>query len=87
MSKKTKVSEVLLEFIQEESGKLVLRESRNKDEILVTIDFSDRIKHMLGDDTQFIGEHMIQAAMAAVINRQMDHWHAQVYDEEPVHYS
>lgn len=79
--------EVMLEFVQDESGKLVLRESKNQDEVFVTIDFSDKVKEMLGDDVRFIGEHMIQAALAAVMHRQMDKWHANVYDEKPIRYS
>lgn len=79
--------ETLLEFVQDETGKLILRESRNKEEVLVSIDFSDKVKEMLGSDTQYIGEHMIQAAMAAVMHRQMDRWHATVFDEEPVRFS
>lgn len=79
--------EVMLEFVQDESGKLVLRESKNQDEVFVTIDFSDKVKEMLGDDVRFIGEHMIQAALAAVMHRQMDKWHANVYDETPKRYS
>lgn len=70
-----------------DDGKLILRESRNRDEVLVSIDFSQKVKDMLGEDTQYIGEHMIQAAMMAVMNRQMSHYHAYVYDEEPLHYS
>lgn len=82
-----KPQETLLEFVEDDSGKLILREAKNKDEVLVSIDFSDKVKEMLGGDTQYIGEHMIQAAMAAVMHRQMDKWHAHVYDEEPVHFS
>lgn len=79
--------EVMLEFIQDETGQLILRESKNHDEVFVTINFSDKVKEMLGDDTHFVGEHMIQAAMAAVMHRQMDKWHANVYDEKPKRYS
>lgn len=85
--KKLPIQEVLLEFVQTDDGKLVLRESRNHDETLVSIDFSDKVKDMLGDDIRMIGEHMIHAAMAAVMKQQMAHWHAHVHDEEPVRYS
>ena len=84
---KMSVAEVLLEFVQEEDGCLVLRESRNKKEVLVSINFGEKIKGMLGEDTHYIGEHMIQAAMAVVMSRQSERWHAQVYDEEPLRYS
>lgn len=79
--------EVMLEFVQDESGKLILRESKNQEEVFVTIDFSDKVREMLGDDVKYIGEHMIQAAMAAVMHRQLDKWHANVYDEKPKRYS
>ncbi len=81
--------ETLLEFVEEDSGKLVLREAKNTDEVLVSIDFSEKVKTMLGDDIdlRYIGEHMIQAAFAAVMKQQLARWHANVLDEEPVHYS
>lgn len=81
------IKETVLEFVQQEDGKLVLRESLNKDEVLLTIDFSDKVKEMLGGEMHYIGEAMISAAMGAVMRRQMSHYHAHVYDEEPVHYS
>lgn len=86
-AKKPHIQETLLEFVQEDDGRLVLREAKDKDEVLVSIDFSDKVKDMLGEDIRYIGEHMIHAAMAAVMHKQLDHWHAHVYDEEPVHYS
>lgn len=87
MSKLPTPKEVMLEFIQDEEGRLILRDSKNHDETFVTIAFSDKVKEMLGDDTQFVGEHMIQAAMVAVMHRQMDKWHANVFDEAPKRYS
>lgn len=81
------IQETLLEFVQVDDGKLVLREAKNQDEVLVSIDFSEKIKDMLGEDARYIGEHMIHAAMAAVMHRQVDRWHAMIHDEEPVHYS
>lgn len=86
-SKKPMIQEMLLEFIQTEEGRLLLRESQNKDEVLVSIDFSDKVKDMLGDDVRYIGEHMIHAAMAAVMHKQMERFQAHVYDEEPKRYS
>lgn len=80
-------TERLLEFVQEENGRMVLRESKNKKQILVAIDFSDAVKDLLGEDTHHIGEYMIQAAIKAVAHRQNDKWHALVFDEEPRFYS
>lgn len=84
---KTTIQETVLELVQLEGGELVLREVKNKDEILVSIDFSEKIKDMLGEDVRHIGESMVQAAMAAVMHRQMNKWHAYVHDEEPNFYS
>lgn len=80
-------NEMLLEFVQEEDGALVLREVNNKEQVLVTIQFSEQVQQMLGDDTRLVGERMIQAAMAAVMRQQVDKWHAHFYDEEPKFYS
>lgn len=82
-----KAEAVMLEFVEQEDGKLVLRSSDEKDEPWVSIEFSDRVKDMLGSDTQFIGQHMIHAAIQSLMHKQMSQWHARVYDEEPVHYS
>lgn len=81
------VTEVLLEFVQETDGRLLLRESKNKHEILVAIDFSDKVKEMLGEDMHHIGERMIQAAMTELMHSQMNKWHANVFDEEPKYFS
>lgn len=78
---------VMLEFVEQEDGKLVLRSSDEKDEPWVSIEFSDKVKEMLGSDTQFIGQHMIHAAIQSLMQKQMSQWHAHVYDEEPVHFS
>ena len=80
-------NEMLLEFVQEEDGALVLREVNNKEQVLVTIQFSEQVQQMLGDDTPLVGERMIRAAMAAVMRQQVDKWHAHFYDEEPKFYS
>ena len=53
----------------------------------MTIDFSDKLKDLLGSDTQAIGQHMIHAAIQVIMQKQMSQWHAHVYDKEPTHYS
>ncbi|MFC0819845.1 hypothetical protein [Moraxella marmotae] len=88
-AKKTKngfVQEALLEFIEEPSGAMTLREV-GTDEALVSIAFSEQVKDMLGNDARIVGQAMIHAAIASVVQRQSNFWHAHVYDEEPVHYS
>lgn len=80
------VQETLLEFIEEPSGAMILREVGN-DEPLVSIAFSAQVKDMLGDDVRMVGQAMIHAAVSSVMQRQSNFWHAHVYDEEPAHYS
>ncbi|MES1963984.1 hypothetical protein M0N77_01390 [Psychrobacter sp. AH5] len=79
--------ETTLELVEAENGVLLLRDT-NKDEApLMTIDFSDKLKELLGSDTQAIGQHMIHAAIQVIMQKQMSQWHAHVYDKEPTHYS
>lgn len=88
-SKKPKdgfVQETLLEFIEESSGVMILREVGH-DEPLVSITFSEQVQDMLGADARVVGQAMIHAAIASVVQRQSNFWHAHVYDEEPAHYS
>lgn len=77
---------VMLEFVEQDDGKLVLRSS-DEAQPWVSIEFSDKVKEMLGNDTQFIGQHMIHAAIQSFMHKQISQWHAHVYDEEPEHYS
>ncbi|WP_434354184.1 hypothetical protein VH441_03930 [Psychrobacter sp. HD31] len=79
--------ETMLELIESEDGRLLLRDMDGKEDPLVSIDFSDKIKDMLGEDAHMIGQHMIHAAIQVIMNKQMNHWHAKVYDEEPTNYS
>ncbi|MFW2177706.1 MULTISPECIES: hypothetical protein [unclassified Moraxella] len=78
---------VMLEFVEQEDGKMVLRASDEKDQPWVSIEFSDKVKEMLGGDTQFIGQHMIHAAIQSFMQKQMSHYHAHVHDVEPEHFS
>ncbi len=79
--------ETTLELIESEDGTLLLRDADTHDEPLMTIDFSDKLKELLGSDTQAIGQHMIHAAIQVIVQKQMSQWHAHVYDKEPLHYS
>lgn len=82
------VQETLLEFIEESSGVMILREvGHDHDEPLVSITFSEQVQDMLGADARVVGQAMIHAAIASVVQRQSNFWHAHVYDEEPAHYS
>ncbi|WP_228143740.1 hypothetical protein [Moraxella pluranimalium] len=78
--------ETMLEFVEDANGVMTLREVGDT-EALVSIAFSDKVKEMLGGDARMVGQAMIHAAIASVVQRQANFWHAHVYDEEPVHYS
>lgn len=79
--------ETTLELIEADDGSLLLRDAEQDEEPLMTIDFSDKLKDLLGSDTQAIGQHMIHAAIQVIMQKQMSQWHAHVYDKEPRHYS
>lgn len=82
------IKEAILEFVEREDGVLTLQEVGNEDEPMVTIHFSEQVKAMIGkDEIQNVGQNMIHAAIATVMQRQMDSWHAHIYDEQPTHYS
>ncbi len=79
--------ETVLELIESDEGQIILRESNSDEDPLVTIDFSAKVHEMVGGDAQSIGHHMIHAAIQAVMSKQVSRWHANVFDEEPEHYS
>ena len=75
--------EAILELVQLENGELALRNSASEKAPLVTIQFSDEIKALLGDQTPVIAQHMIQAALFALMEKQANEWDAEVVDEQP----
>lgn len=86
--------ETMLELVQLDGGEIVLRPvesdestAEGKTAPLVSIQFSEQIKDLLGDDLQGVGQHMIHSALQLLMQQQMASWHAQVVDEEPVRYS
>ena len=79
--------ETTLELVEAEDGRLLLRDAEQDEAPLMTIDFSVKLKELLGSDTQAIGQHMIHAAIQVIMQKQMSQWHAHVYDKEPTHYS
>ncbi|WP_201527735.1 MULTISPECIES: hypothetical protein [Psychrobacter] len=79
--------ETTLELVEADDGTLLLRDAEKDEEPLMTIDFSDKLKELLGSDTQSIGQHMIHAAIQVIMQKQMSQWHAHVYDKEPANYS
>ncbi len=51
--------ETTLELVEADDGRLLLRDAADQNEApLMTIDFSDKLKELLGSDTQAIGQHM-----------------------------
>lgn len=85
--KESFATETMLELTESEDGRLLLRDMEGKESPLVSIEFSDKVKDMLGEDTRTIGQHMIHAAIQVIMHKQMNQWHAHVYDEEPENYS
>ncbi|WGV13400.1 hypothetical protein QJS82_01555 [Psychrobacter maritimus] len=79
--------ETTLELVEADDGRLLLRDAEQDEAPLMTIDFSEKLKEILGSDTQAIGQHMIHAAIQVIMQKQMSQWHAHVYDKEPTHYS
>ena len=49
----------------------------------IFVDFNDEVKALLGDQTATIAQHMIQAALFGLLEKQMNQWNAEVVDEEP----
>ncbi|MFW1810303.1 hypothetical protein ACG9HX_02910 [Acinetobacter ursingii] len=79
--------EAILELVQLEGGELALRNADSEQEPLVKIQFNDEVKALLGDQTPMVAQHMIQAALFGLLEKQMNQWQAQVVDEQPQHLS
>ncbi|NIE97788.1 hypothetical protein NDN11_15755 [Acinetobacter sp. C26M] len=79
--------EAVLELVQLEGGELALRNAGSDGEPLVKIQFSDEVKAILGDQTPTVAQHMIQAALFGLLEKQMNQWQAEVIDEQPTHLS
>ena len=79
--------EAILELVQLEGGELALRNADSEQEPLVKIQFNDEVKALLGDQTPMVAQHMIQAALFGLLEKQMNQWQAEVVDEQPHHLS
>ena len=75
--------EAVLELVQLEGGELALRNAGSEKEPLVKIQFNDEVKALLGDQTAVIAQHMIQAALFGLLEKQVNEWQAEVVDEKP----
>ena len=74
--------EAVLELVQLEGGELALRNAGSEKEPLVKIQFNDEVKALLGDQTAVIAQHMIQAALFGLLEKQVNEWQAEVVDEK-----
>ncbi len=75
--------EAILELVQLEGGELALRNADSEKEPLVKIQFSDDVKKVLGDQMATVAQHMIQAALFGLMEKQMNELQAEIVDEEP----
>ena len=66
---------------------MALRNADSEQEPLVKIQFNDEVKALLGDQTPMVAQHMIQAALFGLLEKQMNQWQAEVVDEQPQHLS
>lgn len=72
-----------VELVQLEGGELALRNAGSEKEPLVKIQFSDELKAILGEQTPIVAQHMIQAALFGLLEKQVNEWQAEVVDEQP----
>lgn len=79
--------EAILELVQLEGGELALRNADSEQEPLVKIQFNEEVKALLGDQTPLVAQHMIQAALFGLLEKQANQWQAEVVDEQPQHFS
>ena len=79
--------EAILELVQLEGGELALRNAESEKDPLLTLQFNDDIKALLGDQMPVIAQHMIQAALMALLEKQSNEWNAEVLDEKPQFFS
>jgi hypothetical protein len=79
--------DAMLELVQLEGGELALRNVDSEQEPLVKIQFNDELKKILGEHTAVIAQHMVQAALFGMLEKQVNEWQANVVDDKPEHLS
>ena len=79
--------ESILELVQLEGGELALRNADSENDPLVKIQFNDQIKALIGDQLPVVAQHMVQAALFALMEKQTSEWEAEVVDEKPKYMS
>ncbi|MBP8063575.1 MAG: hypothetical protein KAY38_01035 [Acinetobacter sp.] len=79
--------EAILELVQLEGGELALRNAGSEDP-LVKIQFNDEVRALLGDQIPVVAQHMIQAALFALMEKQGNEFdETAVVDEKPKYLS
>lgn len=79
--------EAILELVQLEGGELALRNAGSKNP-LVKIQFNDEVRALLGDQIPVVAQHMIQAALFALMEKQGNEFdETAVVDEKPKYLS
>lgn len=79
--------EAVLELVQLENGELALRNADSKNAPLVTIQFNEQVKELLGENTPVVAQSMIQAALVGLLEKQADELEAEVFDQQPQYLS
>ena len=79
--------EAILELVQLEGGELALRNAGSESAPLVTIQFNEELKALLGDQTTVVAQQMVQAALYGLLEKQVGEWHAEVVGEKPQFFS
>lgn len=75
--------EAILELVQLEGGELALRNAGSEKAPLVTIQFNEEVRALLGDEMPVVAQQMIQAALFSLLEKQVKEWQAEVVDEKP----
>lgn len=75
--------DAVLELVQLENGELALRNADSEKAPLVTIQFNDEVRALLGENTALVAQHMIQAALMGLLEKQVNQWQAEVVDDPP----
>ncbi len=79
--------EAILELVQLEGGELALRNAGSENP-LVKIQFNDEVRALLGDQIPVVAQHMIQAALFALMEKQGNEFdETAVVDEKPKYLS
>ncbi|WP_281963794.1 hypothetical protein [Acinetobacter johnsonii] len=79
--------EAILELVQLEGGELALRNAGSESAPLVTIQFNEELKALLGDQTTVVAQQMVQAALYGLLEKQVGEWQTEVVDEKPQFFS